>query len=220
MELSITKALQEKIVPYPFETTYTVAKPSLVVSADAMNVFYKGVDNPVSISVPGVPSDKLKPTISNGSLRKSSKGGWVVNVKKGKKSVINVSATMPDGSNKAMGKMEFRVKTIPNPVPYVAQKTGSSTVSLQQLGVTNKIFARMENFDFDLTPKIVGYTFSMSLSGGVLVEKKVRGDRFTEEIRGLIKKLKRNKKVYFENIMVKMPDGTTRPIGPVILKAT
>ena len=40
--------------------TYQVAKPSAVVSPDAMNVLYIGVENPVSISAPGVPTESLK----------------------------------------------------------------------------------------------------------------------------------------------------------------
>ena len=112
---------------FPFKASYTVARPSLVVSADKMNVFYKGVDNPVSISVPGVPADKLQPSINNGSLTRG-KDGYVVRVKSGNAATISVSATMPDGSKKSMGSMEFRVKTIPNPVPYVAQQTGSANV--------------------------------------------------------------------------------------------
>ena len=192
----------------------------MVVSADKMNVFYKGVENPVSISVPGVPADKIQASISRGSISKKGSGSYVVNIRDGREAVISVRAEMPDGSMKSMGNMTFRVKTIPSPVPYVAQKTGSASVSLAQLKATNKIFARMENFDFDLKTRIIEYTFSMSLPGGVLVEKKIRGDRLNDEVKGLIQKLKRNNKVYFENIIVAMPDGTNRPIGPVILRAT
>ena len=39
---------------YPFKHEYIVAPPSLTVAAKKMNVFYIGVDNPVSISVPGI----------------------------------------------------------------------------------------------------------------------------------------------------------------------
>ena len=41
----------------PFESSYSViAEPNdAIVSADKMNVVYRGLDNPVSISVPGVP---------------------------------------------------------------------------------------------------------------------------------------------------------------------
>jgi len=39
---------------YPFKQTYMVAEPSATVAAMAMNVFYVGVPNPVSVSAPGV----------------------------------------------------------------------------------------------------------------------------------------------------------------------
>jgi HSP20 family molecular chaperone IbpA len=52
-----------------------------VVSADNMNIFYIGVDNPVSVAVPGVLSDKLKVTISEGSIS-GSNGKYTVNVSK------------------------------------------------------------------------------------------------------------------------------------------
>ena len=65
------KAPTGEIMNYPFATTYNVAKPSMVVSATKMNVFYKGVDNPVSVSVPGFTADKVKATISTGSMTKA-----------------------------------------------------------------------------------------------------------------------------------------------------
>ena len=39
---------------FPFESSYIVARPSLTVSPVKMNVLYIGVDNPVSVSVPGL----------------------------------------------------------------------------------------------------------------------------------------------------------------------
>ena len=43
---------------YPFSGEYVVAPPSLTVAATKMNVFYIGVENPVSISVPGIAAEK------------------------------------------------------------------------------------------------------------------------------------------------------------------
>lgn len=209
-----------KTLKFPFKTTYTVAKPSLVVSADAMNVFYKGVDNPVSISVPGVATDKIKPSISNGSLSAKGKGHYIVRVSSGRESEIRVSAEMPDGSNKSMGSMKFRVKTIPNPVPYVAGQTGSAIIKKEALKAATSVRARMENFDFELTPQVTEYMIVMNIPGGGLVEQKIRGDKVNNEAKTLIDKLKRNQKVYFEKIMVRMPDGTTRELGPISLKVT
>jgi len=38
---------------FHFKDEFIVAKPALIISPTKMNVFYIGVDNPVSISVPG-----------------------------------------------------------------------------------------------------------------------------------------------------------------------
>lgn len=208
-----------KILHFPFKTTYTVAAPSLVVSPDAMNVFYRGIDNPVSISVAGVANDKIKPSISNATLTKGAKGGYIVRAGTGNESVVSVSAEMPDGSVKPMGKATFRVKRIPDPVPYVGGKTGAANISSAQLGAISKIFAKMENFDFDIAVRVTEYTFSMSVGGG-LIEKTIKGDRITDEVKSYIDKAKRGNKVYFEKMKVKMPDGTVRELPPVSLKIT
>lgn len=208
-----------KILHFPFKTTYTVAAPSLVVSPDAMNVFYRGIDNPVSISVAGVANDKIKPSITNATLTKGAKGGYIVRAGNGNESVVSVSAEMPDGSVKPMGKATFRVKRIPDPVPYVGGQTGAANISSAQLGAVSKIFAKMENFDFDISVQVTEYIFSMSVGGG-LIETTVKGDRITPEIQGYISKAKRGNKVYFEKMKVKMPDGTIRELPPVSLKIT
>jgi gliding motility-associated protein GldM len=190
----------------------------MVVSPDKMNVFYRGVDNPVSISVAGVPADKITASITNGSLSKTS-GGYVVRVNSGNESSIRVSAKMPDGSSKSMGEAKFRVKRIPDPVPFVASKTGADVVSKNQLLAASKVFARMENFDFDIQVEVVEYIFSMSVGSG-LVEETIRGSSITPAVKGYLDKAKRGNKVYFESIKVKMPDGTVRTLPPVSLKIT
>src|SRR5581483_11998017 len=53
---------------YPFESSFTASKPSTVISATKMNVFYKGLANPLSVSVPGIDASKVKATISQGTL--------------------------------------------------------------------------------------------------------------------------------------------------------
>jgi hypothetical protein len=56
----------QEIMTFPFKSEYTVGQASLVVSPTKMNVFYIGVDNPVDVSVPGVPPSKVSPFLSGG----------------------------------------------------------------------------------------------------------------------------------------------------------
>ena len=52
---------------YDFSQEYTVVDPTATVSASLMNVLYAGFENPVSISVPGVPANKISAGITKGS---------------------------------------------------------------------------------------------------------------------------------------------------------
>lgn len=201
---------------YPWKTSYTVAHSSVTVSPTKMNVFYIGVDNPVSISAPGVPSGDIKPSIAGGRISKS-KDGWTVRVTRPGKASVSVSAEI-DGKSKNLGKAEFRVKRIPNPVPYVGGTTGSSTIKLIQIQHTIMVNAKMENFDFDVAVQVVGFDFSTPIHG-VLFEDKSRNRYFTKKMKDVINQAKRGQKMYFENIRVKMPDGTVRKVAPVTLRA-
>ena len=87
--------------------------PTATVSADKMNVFYIGVDNPVSISVPGVPNDRVRASITNGTIIPKGNGKYIVRVSQGTKSVVNVTAEM-NGKMMSMGSAEFRVKRVPD----------------------------------------------------------------------------------------------------------
>lgn len=210
------KAPGGKVIKFPWKTTFQVARPTTTISATKMNVFYIGVDNPVSVSAPGVPADKVRPSISNGSISKSGRDGYVVRVSNPGTAKITVSAEV-DGANKRMGDMEFRVKRIPNPVPYVGGKTGSETITLAQLKASATIQAKMENFDFDISVTVQSYVFSTSIQGAI-VEEKIQGNRLAGKALDYINTAKKNQKFYFEKIQVKMPDGTVRELSPVSLK--
>ena len=102
---------------YPFNGEYQVAKQSLVVSPTKMNVFYilgNEVGNPVDISVPGIPKDKLTAYCDNGKIAKKG-SSWEVFPTKVGKANISISAEI-DGERRSMGKMEFRVKRVPDPI--------------------------------------------------------------------------------------------------------
>ena len=202
--------------PYYFDFDYKVASPSTTISATAMNVFYIGVDNPVDIAASGMPKDQIQASISNGSISKS-KEGWVVRVTKPGKAVVNVAATL-DGERKNMGSMEFRVKKIPTPTPEIAGKS-SGSVNKNQLANTAGIIAKMENFEFDVRVVVDSYMFTYVAANGLSREVNVKGPRFTDEVKNILRRIKPGSRVTFENIKAKMPDGELRKLPPVVLKA-
>lgn len=210
------------IEPYAFYTpSFTVAEPALVVSPTKMNVFYRGLPNPVEISVPGVAGDKLDVRITGGhKIKRQSDGSYVVEPGKGNEAKISVSATMPDGSKKSLPQRDFRVKRIPDPVPSFAGKEPSDrTITKNTLLGAPGVAAKMVNFDFDV--KVVVKSFSISVSrDGTLVERKSNSNRLTDNMKELLNRVTRGNVIYIEDIVVKMPDGSERQLATMKLKVS
>ena len=202
---------------FPYELNYEVALPALTVAPIKMNVFYKGVDNPVSISAPGVSNDDLQPKISNGTISRSG-NDWVVRVRQGTTATITVNAKFPDGSIKTMGKSEFRVKTVPDPVPSFAGKRPSDNrVKKADLTAAQGLIVKMDDFDFNMKFDITQFKVTM-IFNGTPVDKLVRGNRINKEIKAIFKKARKGQMVLIENIRAKGEDGTIRKLPPISLK--
>ncbi|MEM9023633.1 MAG: GldM family protein, partial [Bacteroidota bacterium] len=202
---------------YPFNSAFMVAKPTLVVSPTAMNVFYRGLGNPVEVSVPGVPTEKLEISITNLVSKSGSKGKLEVKPGKGKECVVSVSAEI-NGKKQSFGKQTFRVKNVPDPKPYFAGVSAQGNVPLKKLKAARGVLAKMENFEFDLKFNVVSFTMSATVKGKV-VDQKSRGAAVTSDMKKLIAALRPGQKLYIERIKAKGPDGTVRDLGTIVLKA-
>ncbi|HBF87472.1 MAG TPA: hypothetical protein DDX39_02430 [Bacteroidales bacterium] len=194
---------------------YMVAQPAAVVSPTKMNVFYIGVPNPVDISVSGFSADKIQASISSGSISKSS-SGWIVSQTKSGKVNINVSVKMDDGTTKSMGSSEFRVKTLPNPVAKIADKS-EGLIGKGELTAQQGVKAAMDNFDFDLKVTVKSFTVSATIKG-FTKEEASSSNIFTPSQKAIIGQIERGQKVYFENIRAAMPDGTVRNLNTIAFK--
>lgn len=209
-----------EIKSYPFKSEYMVAKPALVVSPTKMNVLYIGVENPVSISVPGVPTENLSPSLSGGTLRPGKeKGEFIAEVKGGSEAIVSVSAKfMVDGkaTTKNMGQFKFRVKRVPDPVAYIANKK-DGLVSANELIAAGAVIPKMENFDFDLQFKITSFDLSMNMQGD-FITKSTNGNRLSAEMATMLKSAKKGTKIYIEEVKAVGPDGVPRKLAPLNLK--
>ena len=204
---------------YPFFTPeFTVAEPALVVSPTKMNVFYRGVPNPVEISVPGVSSDKLDVRITGGHRIKPDGETFIVEPGAGSEASIEVTATLPDGSKKSLPGREFRVKRIPDPSPRFAGKTpADKTITKVLLENAPSVGALMENFDFDVQVKVKRFNVTVT-KGTTFVEQSSSSNMVTPNMKELFKSVGRGNVVYIEDIVVSMPDGSERALPTMKLK--
>jgi gliding motility-associated protein GldM len=133
-------------IPLSFEGKYVVVpRPnSATISADKMNVVYRGVTNPMSISFAGVSADNV--SASGPGLKSVGGGKYVMNPGAGNEAVINVTGTLPDGS-KVSDKKTFRIKGIPGPVGTVRGEVGVVKGQKYSLEISS-VGAKLVDFDF------------------------------------------------------------------------
>ncbi len=160
-------------VEIPIEQSYAVvAKPnSAVISADKMNVVYRGVQNPMTISVPGVADNVVKAS-APGLKKVKGIGKYLMNPGKGREVKITVNAKLPDGTPISSSQI-FRIKDIPAPVAAVRGEYGMIKMPKSTLQKAT-ISSMLPDFVFDLTINTTG--FSVKVPGQPTV--KVKGKKF------------------------------------------
>ncbi len=205
---------------YPFEGEYQVGKPSATISPTKMNVLYLGIPNPIRVSVPGVASENLVVTLSNGRIEKSGDDYMAFPTKldaTSKSTSISVSARF-GSETRPMGSMDFRVKEVPPPLATVGGKNGGN-LKKEELLAENGIFADLKDFDFDLKFKVTQFDITLSGAGGYVKTFSSKDNKFTSEQRDQFSKLGQGSIIYIDNIMAKGDDGQpARPLSPISFK--
>jgi len=201
----------------PVEQTFAViTKPnSAVISADKMNVVYRGVANPITISIPGIPDNKVSANAPGLSRVSGSK--YVMNPGKGRTVTITASGTLPDGQ-RVNTPQEFRIKDIPRPSGTIRGEANSAKMTKNNLQIST-IGAILEDFDFDLNLAISGFKFKVP--GQPTVE--VRGNKMDARAKSALKRAKRGDAVQIFDIEAYITNNRTyklKKVSPVVIELT
>jgi hypothetical protein len=195
--------------------TYEVGERSVAISADKMNVFYIGVDNPISVSAAGVSSNDLKVGISGGggTMKKVGSNTWNVTVNKPTDDCkVNVSGGGMNASK------QFRVKRIPDPIARLGNKADGS-MGNGEFKVQRGLIAWLDNFDFDAKCDIQGFNLVKVAKRSDPVEKTNRGGSFGDEAQRLVSSAKPGDTYYFENVKARCPgDVAGRKINSLVFR--
>src|SRR5690554_6925739 len=167
----------EPIVVDILNSNYVVvSRPSsATISADKMNVVYIGLDNPISVTVEGVTSDKVNASVSgSATLSKVSNGKYMLKPGTGSREVVvTATGTMSDGQT-ISSKQAFRVKMIPRPLGTIRGETDARGPASNLANVT--VGARLEDFDFDLNLRVTQFTIVFPGMGSEVIN----GTRLTQ----------------------------------------
>lgn len=195
---------EETVVPVN-RSFATISKPNAaVIAADKMNVVYRGVDNPMTISIPGIPDNKV--TGSATGLTKGSKGKYIMRPGQGREVTITASGTLPDGVRISTPAV-FRIKDIPRPTGTIRGEDGNGgPVRMQRQGLEiSSIGAMLLDFDFDLKLNVTGFSFKVAGQPTV----KVSGSKLNAQAKGALKRAKRGETVQIFDINAKISGNST-----------
>ncbi len=206
----------DSIVRIPIKSEYAViSRPnSATISADKMNVVYRGVDNPMTISFAGVPDNNVNANATGLSRVSGSK--YVMRPTAGREVVINVSGKLPDGSSVG-DKKTFRIKDIPAPVGAIRGETGSVRIERQGLEIST-VSAVLEDFDFDLKMNVSGFSFKVSGQPTV----KVSGTRLNDAAKAALRRAGRGEtvQIFDINASVEGSGVMVKKTSPIIIELT
>lgn len=198
-----------------FSQKYTVVDPSATVSADLMNVLYAGFSNPISISIPGVPLNKVSATMTGGTLQPVGPGKYIARPSAvGKDVTINV-LSLQTGTAKQMGQYTFHVRKLPDPTPYIVvgdnrfRTGGLAKASLMSVG---GIKAAIDDGLLDIPFKVLSFETVFYDNMGNAVPMVSNGDSFSQRQRETFRSLARNRRFYITRISAIGPDGIKRSL--------
>lgn len=196
----------------------TINKPnSATIAADKMNVVYRGVQNPMTITFAGVADNKVSANAPGLTRTQGSK--YVMSPGTGKNVTINVSATLPDGGGSVSDKATFRIKDIPRPVGTMRNDDSGALKMTREAVGGAPVGAALPDFDFELNLKVNSFKFKAPGSATVLVQ----GTKLNQAAKNALKKAKRGSVVQIFEIKAQIRGNSgykLRKISPVLIELT
>lgn len=189
-----------KPVNLPFEGKYVVVpRPNNAnISADKMNVVYRGLPNPMTISIAGISDNNV--TASAPGLKNLGKGKYDLNPGAGTEVVINVTGKMTDGKS-VTDKKVFRIKNIPAPLGAIGGTPGVQKGAKSRLQAS-QISAILPDFLYDLKFRVTQFVFKVPGQASIVVN----GDRLSPQCIAALARVSKGDQVTISDIKSKV-DG-------------
>ena len=205
---------------FPWTHTYNVIagprevklEKGLLLSADKMNVMYRGLENPVSGSILGADNSKLSLSAPGASVKSTGPGKWSIKPTSGNTVKLTLSGTDPYGKSVSQV-FEYRIKNVP---PPQGQIRGSSIVSMPATSIQNQtVQAAIPDFDFPVSFTVTQFMVRVPGRAALLVHGNSLNDAA-----GLVKNLRSGDVVSIFDIKVTAQglDGQViKNITPIII---
>lgn len=190
---------------YEKEGSFFALAPLAVISATKMNVVYIGLDNPISVSVPGFAANKVDVRCEGGTLTKVGSGGEYNLTVGGSVREVTITAAV---EGKTMGFAKYRVRQIPKPTPMLGPIEQSGSVSMGQLKAANFVLTALKDFAFEgvkFTP--ISWNLVYQPRNGQARVETGSGEQLTPGAKSMLMNARPGDRIILMNIKAKGPAG-------------
>lgn len=206
-----------------FSDSYTVIEPMATIAPTLMNVLYAGIDNEISISVPGIAPQDVTATMSNGALTRKGNLWSARPSAVGQDAAISISAKTAGGQTRQLAAKNFRVRALPDPTPYIEYTDANGNPSMFKGGAiakavlinTGGIKAAIDDGILNIPFRVTSFRTVFFDSMGNAIPEVSEGSQFSERQKEQIRRLQRGKYFYISGVRAVGPDGTEREIAVI-----
>ena len=206
-------------ITYPYSTSYSVTASSATVAPVLMKFLYEDIDNDVEIAMSGVPSGAIRASIEgSGSISLKANNVWTIKgLDMAKSPTVNVILSANVGGRNISEKIDFKVRPLPQPAPFLSYKDENGTTQKYYVGLITRrrileargVEAAIDDGVLDIKHTVTGFTTSFIDGKGMTVREVSNSGEFTQRQKEFIQNLARGKSFYISDIKAVNPAGRT-----------
>jgi gliding motility-associated protein GldM len=211
---TITNPVTKEVTTVQRSFEYEVGRRSASIQLDKMNVFYIGVDNPITVSAAGISSNELKVTPSgNINLTPDGSNKYIVRATAAGEAKITLS-----GGGLSASEFAYRVKPIPNPVAKLGRLQGGS-MTVGEFKVQPGLIPVLEGFDFDAKCNIEAFRVIRQPKRDDPRPANNTGGGFGAEVQRIINEATPGDTYFFLDVKGKCPgDAASRALNTLVFQ--
>ncbi|MDR1523741.1 MAG: gliding motility protein GldM [Tannerella sp.] len=201
---------------YDYEAKYFVTESSAIIAPTRMNFLYASIDNPILVGIPGVPSGSVRPSVSSGRVDHKEKNIWTVT---GLDADVSPNVTVTLRANvsgrEISESMEFVVRRLPPPLPFLSYKDADGNVrkftggaiAKRYLVETGGVQAAIDDGVLNVPHTVTGFTMTIVDGMGNYIPEVSDSGNFTQRQKDYIRNLARGKRFHIGQVKALDPAG-------------
>ncbi|MGG9972629.1 GldM family protein [Ferruginibacter sp. SUN002] len=204
------------ILLFIFCTNFSLYAQRTAVALEKMNVFYIGVENPLTVAAENCSCAQLVVKATNGRLTRKGCNFIIRVTEPGKSAIIIYKRT--GNKLKELDTWEYRVKMVPDPIFKIGYYGPCrDKITTNHIKEQKFVRAELENFDFLGNFKVDSFRVTISNDSSLTKTYLNISNKISDELHAAFLALQKNDKIVFDKILVTGPDKIQREIAPLVL---